>query len=37
MKGYLVLPRDRAFVKGYGFLYFAKNMRRNIDKQYVKI
>ena len=37
MKGYLVLPRDRTFVKGNGFLYFAKNMRRNIDKQYVKI
>ena len=37
MKGYLVLPSDLAFVKGYGFLYFAKNMRRNIDKQYVKI
>ena len=27
-----VLPRDRIFVKGYGFLSFAKNMVKNIDK-----
>ena len=27
-----VLPRDRIFVKGYGFFSFAKNMVKNIDK-----
>ena len=26
MTKYLVQPRDRIFVKGYGFLSFAKNM-----------
>ena len=25
-------PRDCVFVKGYGFLYFAKNMEKNIGK-----
>ena len=29
---YSVQPRDRIFVKGYGFLSFAKNMGRNIGK-----
>ena len=33
---YSVQPRDRIFVKGYGFLSFAKNMgkiiRRNTSK-----
>ena len=27
-----VQPRDRIFVKGYGFLSFAQNMGRNIGK-----
>ena len=26
-------PRDQIFVKGYGFLSFAKNMGRNIGKK----
>ena len=32
MTCYLVQPRDRIFVKGYRFLCFAKNIRRNISK-----
>ena len=27
-----VQPRDQIFVKGYGFVSFAKNMGRNIGK-----
>ena len=27
----MVQPRDRIFVKGYGFLTFAKNMGKNIS------
>ena len=30
MARYYVQPRDRIFVKGYGFLCFAKNMGKNI-------
>ena len=29
---YSVQPRDRIFVKGYRFLYFAKNMGKSIAK-----
>ena len=29
-------PRDRIFVKGYGFLFFAKNMVKNIAKNISK-
>ena len=29
---YSVQPRDRIFLKGYGFLSFAKNMVKNIAK-----
>ena len=29
---YSVQPGDRMFAKGYGFLYFAKSMRKNIAK-----
>ena len=29
---YSVQPRDRLFVKGYGFLSFAKNMGKNFGK-----
>ena len=32
MTRYSVQPRDRIFVKGFGFLSFAKNMGRNIGK-----
>ena len=30
MTQYSVQTRDRIFVKGYGFLPFARNMRKNI-------
>ena len=33
MTRYSVQPRDRIFVKGYGFLPFAKNMGKNTGKQ----
>ena len=33
---YSVSPRDRIFVKGFGFLSSAKNMGNNIDKKQVK-
>ena len=36
MMYYLVQPRDRMFVKGYGFLSFAKNIGKNINKILVK-
>ena len=36
MRGYPVQPKNRIFIKGYGFLYFAKNMGKNIDKKKVK-
>ena len=29
---YLVEPREQIFVKGYGFLYFAKDMGKNLGK-----
>ena len=29
---YSVQPRDQVFVKGYGFLSFAKNTGKNIGK-----
>ena len=32
MTRYSVQPRDRIFVKSYGFLSFAKNIDRNISK-----
>ena len=32
MTSYSVQPKDRMFVKGYGFLSFAKNMAWNICK-----
>ena len=31
---YSVQPKDRIFVKGYGSLPFAKNMGKNIGKNY---
>ena len=36
MAHYSVQPRDRSFVKGYGFLSFAKNMGKNIGKNISK-
>ena len=36
MTRYSVQPRDQIFVKGYGFLSFAKNMGVNIDKNISK-
>ena len=36
MTRYSVQPRDRIFVKGYGFLSFAKNMGKNIVKNISK-
>ena len=36
MTRYLDEHRDRIFVKGYGFLSFAKNMGKNIGKNISK-
>ena len=36
MTRYSVQPRDRIFVKGYGFLSFAKNMGKNTVKNISK-
>ena len=33
MTRYSVQPRDRIFVKGYGFLSFAKNIGKSISKK----
>ena len=32
MMRYSIEPKDRIFVKGYGFLSFVKNMRKKIGK-----
>ena len=34
MTQYSVQPRDWIFVKGYGFLSFAKNLGRNLSSKY---
>ena len=31
---YSIDPRNRRYVKGYGFLYFAKNIGKNISNKY---
>ena len=31
---YSIEPRDRMFVKGYGFLSFAKDMSKNLSNKY---
>ena len=31
---YLIEPRDRIYVKGYGFLCFAKNMGKGLSNKY---
>ena len=36
MTRYLVQPRDRIFVRAYGFLSFDKNMGENIGKNISK-
>ena len=36
MKRYSAELRDRIFVKGYGFLFFAKNMGKNNGKNISK-
>ena len=33
---YSIEPRDRRYVKGYGFLYFAKNIGKNISSKYIQ-
>ena len=33
---YSVEPRNRIYVKGYGFLSFAKNMGRSLSNKYGK-
>ena len=32
--GYLIEPRDKIYVKGYGFLSFAKNMGKSLSNKY---
>ena len=31
---YSIEPRDRIYVKGYGFLSFAKNMSKSLSNKY---
>ena len=31
---YSIQPRDRIYVKGYGFVSFAKNMGKNLSNKY---
>ena len=31
---YSIEPRDRIYVKDYGFLYFAKNMGKSLSNKY---
>ena len=31
---YSIEPRDRIYVKGYGFLSFAKNIGKNLSNEY---
>ena len=33
---YSIQPRDRRYVKGYGFLSFARNIGKNINNKYTK-
>ena len=33
---YSIEPRDRIYVKEYGFLSFAKNMGKSLSNKYVK-
>ena len=31
---YSIQPRDRVYVKGYGYLFFAKNMSKSLSNKY---
>ena len=31
---YSIEPKDRIYVKGYGFMSFAKNIRKNVGNKY---
>ena len=31
---YSIEPKDRIYIKGYGFLSFAKNTAKNLSNQY---
>ena len=31
---YSIEPRDRIYVKGYGFLFFTKNMGKSLSNNY---
>ena len=31
---YSIEPKDRIYIKGYGFLSFAKNMGKNLSSEY---
>ena len=33
---YSIEPKDRIYVKGYGFLSFAKNMSKNLSNKYAQ-
>ena len=33
---YSIEPKNRIYVKGYGFLSFAKNMGKNLNNKYTK-
>ena len=33
---YSIEPKDRIYVKGYGFLSFAKNMGKKLNSKYVQ-
>ena len=34
ISSYKMEPRDRIYVKGYGFLSFAKNMGKSLSNKY---
>ena len=34
--GYSIEPKDRIYVKGYGFLSSAKNMGKNLSNKYIQ-
>ena len=36
MTRYSVQPRDRIFAKGYGFLYFTRNIDKSVGKNISK-
>ena len=33
---YSIEPKDRVYVKGYGFLSFAKNMSKHLSNKYIQ-